>query len=174
MSTDPHEPGGISVTIKGDEPGGKYNDAKTPGTWVVFHGSPAKVKEQICEFFGLEFSENYQRPLFDLVNEATNLFKAAANASRTLGASVLTKSDGTPAQSSSDVWQQAQQGETSPPWPTEEKKAEPKVDPVIAAIEGCSSVADLQQVWAENQDAFNANPSYMDTYKAKGRALTAV
>jgi hypothetical protein len=172
--SDPHEPGGISVTIKGDEPGGKYNDAKKPGTWIVFHGSPAKIREQIIEVFEIE--NGADRPLYDLINEATDLFKASATVSQNLGGRVLSQGNGEqqqqPASSggSGDVWAQAAaaKGEQAPQQEAKEDK-----DPLLGVIESCKTVAEVQQVWAENQAAFNDNPDYMAAYKAKGKALSA-
>ncbi len=173
--SDPHEQGGISVTIKGDEPGGKYNDAKKPGTWIVFHGSPARIKEQICEVFEIEAGE---RPLYDLINEATDMFKASATVSQSLGGRVLSQGGGASVQQQvqgdgGDVWAQAAaaQGQQQSAPPAEEKKDD--VDPILAALETCKSVAEVQQVWAENQSAFNSNPAYMEAYKAKGKALSS-
>lgn len=174
--SDPHEPGGISVTIKGDEPGGKYNDAKKPGTWIVFHGSPAKIREQICEVFQIEGAD---RPLYDLINEATDLFKASATVSSNLGGRVLDAGSGQQQQSSGggDVWAQAAAAkQDSPPWNQQQQQQEEKkedVDPILAALEACTTVAEVQQVWAENQSAFNNTPAYMEAYKARGKALSA-
>lgn len=172
--SDPHEQGGISVTIKGDEPGGKYNDPKSPGTWIVFHGSPTKVREQIIEVFELDDTAK-ERPLFDVVNEATRLFKAVGNVSQSLGGRVLSSGNAEQQPSSgeqsgagnSDVWAQAAAARGG----GEQEKQE-DVDPILAALETCKTVAEVQQVWAENQAAFNANPAYMEAYKAKGKALS--
>jgi hypothetical protein len=172
--SDPHEPGGISVTIKGDEPGGKYNDAKKPGTWIVFHGSPAKIREQICEVFEIDGAD---RPLYDLINEATDTFKASATVSSGLGGRVLSQGNGgasaqqQPQSDGGDVWSQAAaaQGQQAPP----QQEAKEDKDPILAVIEQCKTVAEVQQVWAENQAAFNDNPAYMAAYKAKGKALSS-
>lgn len=174
--SDPHEPGGISVTIKGDEPGGKYNDAKKPGTWIVFHGSPAKIREQLCEVFEIE--NGADRPLYDLINEATDLFKASATVSQNLGGRVLSQGNGGGEQQASsgeggDVWAQAAAAKQGQSQQQEQQSQESDVDPILAALENCKSVAEVQQVWAENQSAFNSNPDYMAAYKAKGKALSA-
>jgi hypothetical protein len=172
--SDPHEPGGISVTIKGDEPGGKYNDAKKPGTWIVFHGSPAKIREQICEVFQIDGGD---RPLYDLINEATDTFKASATVSSSLGGRVLSQGNGGASAEQQvqgdggDVWAQAAAAKAQQPQQPQESKED--VDPILAALETCKSVAEVQQVWAENQAAFNSNPAYMEAYKAKGKALSS-
>lgn len=173
-TSDPHEPGGISVTIKGDEPGGKFNDPKSPGTWLVFHGSPARIREQLIDVFALDAEACAGRPLYDLVNEATVLFKAAANASKGvtsngLGGKVLSSSPSS-STGSGDVWDQAaaQQGQSQSA-PAAEKE---DVDPILSALEACRTVPEVQQVWAENQSAFNSNAEYMAAYKARGKALS--
>jgi hypothetical protein len=165
--SDPHENGGISVTIKGDEPGGKFNDPKSPGTWIVFHGTPAKVKEQICEVFDLDYTANHQRPLHALVLEATALFKATGNVSQSLGGTVLDPGSSAPANGaqggSGDVWDQVAKAKSEPKEP---------VDELLAQIEAAKTVAEVQQIWAENQKAFE-DDKYMDAYRAKGKALQA-
>lgn len=157
MATDPHETGDISVTIKGDEPGGKFNDPKSPSSWIVFHGTPAKVREQICEVFDL--ADDDERPLYDLINEATDIFKASAKVSRDLGGRVIAQGQ----QSSGDVWAQAQKDAPEPE----------KTDPILDALEACTTVTEVQQVWAENQDAFNSSAAYMDAYRTRGKALAS-
>lgn len=166
--SNPHEEGGISVTIKGDEPGGKYNDAKRPGTWIVFHGSPARVKEQIIEVFALG-AEAAERPLYDVVNEATDLFKATATVSDKLGGRVLNdgKSSG-----SGDAWDRAKSGDSSETKAPEKSEAEVEVERLTAEVAKVTTVEDLQQLWARNQEAFK-DEALMAAYKAKGKALSA-
>lgn len=153
--SDPNEVGGISVTIKGDEPGGKYNDAKSPGTWIVFHGSPQRVKEQIIEVFDFD-AEASQRSLHHLVNEATKVFKAVSSVGQSLGGTVLSKGEGEPASQ-----------------PASEPKAEEddETAPIKAMIGAASSRDALKKIWAENKAVFDANPSLMDEWKAKGKSL---
>lgn len=169
MSTDPNEIGGISVTIKGDEPGGKFNDAKSPGTWIVFHGTPAKVKEQIVEVFAMDAAA-LERPLYEVANDATALFKAAANVKTTLDGKVLNPgpqaAGNATAAPSGDVWAQANAARNSSSAPAE------AVDPLLVSIENCKTVAELQQLWAENQAAFG-DAKYMDPYRIKGKALSS-
>lgn len=160
---------GISVTIKGDEPGGKYNDAKSPSTWIVFHGSIDSVKLQIARAFHISTDGLAERPLYDLVNEATDLFKAAANASRGLGARALPSSP--PASTGVFAQAVAQQQAQAPAQPTATQPEPEPVDPILAALEAARSIPEVQQVWAENQAAFNSNPAYMQAYKTRGKAL---
>jgi hypothetical protein len=152
-------PGTISVTIKGDEPGGKYNDAKSPGTWIVFHGSIVAVKEQIVEAFDYE-ADAVNRPLYDLVNEATKSFKAINAVGTQLGGTVLSKGGEDKAQADS---------------PTEPAKSDEDdaTKPIKAMIENATSRDGLKQLWAENKAVFDANPSLMDEWKAKGKSLSS-
>lgn len=177
---DPFGSSGISVTLKSDEPGGKFNDPKSPGTWIVFHGTPSSVKDQIIEVFDLDAAAK-ERPLYDIVNEATKLFKAVNAVGGQLGGTVLSKGNDVrpggaaeqakPEGGTDGVWAQAEGNtSTTPPW-EEEKKDD--VDPILAALENCKTVADVQQIWAENQSAFNSNPDYMSAYKTRGKALSS-
>jgi hypothetical protein len=163
---EPYDAGGISVTLKSDEPGGKFNDPKSPGTWIVFHGSPSHVKSQIIEVFDLD-EKAAERPLYDLVNEATKLFKSVNAVGGQLGGTVLSK--GSEKSEDGDVWQQVANANANSTPPAEEKA---DVDPILAALENCKTVADVQQIWAENQSAFNDNADYMAAYKARGKALS--
>ena len=169
----PHEAGNISVTIKGDEPGGKYNDAKVPSTWIVFHGTPARIREQIIEVFDLG-DEAKAQPLYSLINEVTKLFKAVNSVGSQLGGTVLSTGPTAPAESAGnggDVWAQVDaQKADGPPW-NEEKKAD--ADPILVALESAKTLDEVKQVWAENQSAFNTTESYMSAYKARGKALSA-
>ena len=166
---EPFAPSGMSVTIKADEPGGKYNDPKSPGAWIVFHGSPSSIREQIIETFELEASAR-DMALYALVNEAEKLFKAVLGVGQVLGGTVL--KGGSQGSEKGDVWAKAagEESDKTPPWDTGEKK--PEKDPILTALEACQSVAEVTQVWAENQAAFNANADYMAAYKARGKALS--
>lgn len=163
--SDPYQPGAISVTVKQDEPGGKFNDPKSPGSWIVFHGTPALVREQIIETFGLVASDWNDKPLFTLVAEATKLFKATGNVSRQLGGQVI--STGSESQQSASsggsAWAQA----ASEP----EKSAEEKLkETLLEQVEQQPNVKALKELWAKNQEAFAAD-ELMTAYLAKGKAL---
>ncbi len=166
----PHETGGISVTIKSDEPGGKFNDPKSPGTWIVFHGSPARVREQIVEVFNLGEAA-LKEPLYSVVNEATKLFKTVSNVGQILGGTVLssgnTEPTTAPSSSGGDVWSQVSSAKAA-----SEQQAEPPADPVLTAITAAKEIAELQQIWAENQSLFTEGSEYMAAYKARGKELS--
>ena len=158
--SDPHESAGISVTIKQDEPGGKFNDAKSPGSWLVFHGSPAAVAEQIRETFGIAPSDV---PLDELVQEATGLWKATSNVRQGLGAKVVGKPTGSTAEAAQDAAQ-------APASPKAEEKAE---DPILFALKTATTLDEVKTVRAENQQAFTDNPDYLAAWKARGREIKA-
>lgn len=160
---DPHEvtsPAGISVTIKSDEPGGKFNDPKSPGTWIVFHGSPQRVKEQIIEVFDLP-EESLSRPLYDLTNEATKLYKGVMSVGSTLGGTVIRP--GTEAAPAGGQGQSA-------PAQSNSDEAEAESKRLLAALEAATTVQEVKEVWARNQEAFKA-PALMEAYMARGKAI---
>lgn len=158
--SDPYERDNISITMKQD---GK------DGTWIVFHGSPAKVREQVIEVFQLE--NEWETPLFDLINAATRLYKSTGNISSQLGGRVITKTDRTSEsgnQSSGSAWDRA--GGSSEP-------AEPEVDPNVVrlsgAIESAQTRAELKELFARNKAVFDANADLTDEWKSKGKSLPA-
>jgi hypothetical protein len=158
--SDPHERGdGISVTLKQD---GK------DGTWLVFHGSAARVREQIIEVFpGID--ETGDAPLFDLINEATRLYKAAGNINSTLGGRVVgSKGKSESNGATGSAWDRAA-GNTA--------DAEPEVDPNVArieaAIEEATDVASLKELYARNKVHFENHPDLLTAYKTKGKALSS-
>lgn len=158
--SDPHESAGISVTIKQDEPGGKFNDAKSPGSWIVFHGTPAKIAEQIKEVFDLPIDGV---PLYELTQQATELFKATSNVRQGLGIKTVGKTTGA-APEASQVAAEA---------PATQAAAPAAEDPLLAALKGAQSRAELKTLRAENQAAFNENPEYLATWKSRGKELPA-
>lgn len=159
--TNPHEPGRISVTLKQD---GK------DGTWVVFHGSPEEVRQQIVGLFP-EFDGQTDAPLYDLINEATRLFKAAGNVSSRLGGRVVGNkaASGNESSDSGSAWDRVAGNGAEP-------QQEPEVDPNVARlqreIEGAADVAALRELFARNKAAFDANPDLVADWKAKGKSLS--
>lgn len=158
--SDPHERGdGISVTLKQD---GK------DGTWLVFHGSPARVREQIIDVFpGID--PEHDAPLFDLINEATRLYKAAGNLNSTLGGRVVGKGKSEGNAPTGSAWDRAQAGNTAEPEP----EVDPNVTRIEAAIEEAADVASLKELYARNKVHFDANPDLLAAYKAKGKSLSS-
>jgi hypothetical protein len=161
---DPNEPGRISVTLKQDEVRGR--DFSSPGTWIVFHGSPAEVRSQITETFGIADEGS----LADLISAATSEFKATGNVSTGLGGRVIGNgSKQTGPTGSGSAWDRAAGNGAEAP-------AEPEVDPnvtrVLAEIEAVTDVPALQQVYARNKAVFDANEDVLAAYKAKGKSLS--
>jgi len=148
----PHEPGRVSVTLKSDS---------RDGTWIVFHGSTQEIRRQIIETF--ELFEARETPLWELINEATSLYKAAGNASAGLGGRSLKKSEGNAATGS--AWDKVAAG----------AEPEPEVDPNIArltaAIEAATTTDALRDLYARNAAHF-ANPDLLAAWQAKGKALS--
>jgi len=155
---DPNEPGRISVTMKADS---------REGTWIVFHGSPAEVRDQIIDVFALT-EEETDGPLYDLINEATRLYKAAGNVNSTLGGRVVggTKSETT---KSGSAWDRAAGNGGNAP-------AEPEVDPNVVrltnAIEGATDVTTLKELYARNKAHFDGNAELFAAWQAKGKSLS--
>lgn len=157
MGGDPNEPGRISVTLKQD---GK------DGTWLVMHGSPAEVRAQIAEVFDLN-EEQSDGPLFDLINEATRLYKAAGNVSSGLGGRVVGGSNGSARSGSGSAWAQAAGNGAEA-----EPEADPNIARVEAGIEAATTRDGLREFYARNEAVFKANPELVDAYKAKGKSLS--
>lgn len=158
--SNPHEPGRISVTFKHD---GK------DGTWLVVHGNAAEVREQIIEVFQMEAEAD--APLYDLINEATSLYKAAGNARSSLGGRVIPPSQqqSEKPQGNGSAWERVGSGASAP--------AEPEVDPNVArieaAIEEATDVTSLKELYARNKVHFDTNPDLLAAYKAKGKSLSS-
>ena len=161
--SDPNQPGGMSVTLKADEPGGKYNDAKSPGTWIVFHGPPAAIREQILETF--TFDEGAKDlDLAGLVVEATRMFKAVFNVAGSLGGRVLGGQGESQNEGSSSAWAEAR-GEAGA---TEEQKAEPAT--LADLIEQSTTVQELKELWMDRSYEIKSE-SLVEAWAAKGKAL---
>lgn len=158
--SNPFAPRRVCVTVK--VPESKRYAGDNP--WLVFEGDVEGVKEMIAETFGISVEG---LSLADAVINAQHFASGLGAVSQGLGGTVL---GAKASEGSSDVWAQAAaaRGGTTPA--TEEK---PAVDPILEQIENANNVADLQQIWAENQAAFNSNATYMDAYKAKGKSFTA-
>jgi hypothetical protein len=150
----PHTPGRVSVTFKQD---GK------DGTWIVVHGSPAEVRKQIVEVFDMEGQD--EQPLYDLINEATRLYKASGNITSTLGGRVVgggsKSTEDKPSGNGGSAWDQPQ-----------EDAPDPNVVRLQQEIEGCTSVDALRNLYARNKAEFDGNADLMSEWKAKGKALS--
>lgn len=143
--SDPHEPGGLSVTLKKD---GK--DA----SWIVFHGSVDRIKEDIGKAFDME-ADAQELSLVGLALNADNLWKGTGHAGRVLGARAT--SGGSP------PWDEARAQSSAP--------AEPVKDPLFAKVESAEDVPALKLLFAENKSAFDANTELFAAWKAKGKSI---
>lgn len=141
----PHEDGGVSITLKQDG---------RDGMWTVFHGSPARIRENIIALFGLEGVD--ELTLHEVSLEAQRIYKGAGNAASILGARPV-------ASKSSEAWKQAQATEAAP--------AEPERDPLLDKIEAVKDVESLKLLWAENRPAFDENPDLLSQWKLRGKAI---
>lgn len=146
--SDPHNPRGMSVTLKGE--------GKDP-TWLVFHGSPASVKEDIIEAFNLtgEFAD---LSLHELQVEATRIHKATANVSRVLGGRPVPASS----ESSTAAWNDARA-----------EPVVPVVNPLIERIASLTTVPEVRDLYARNEAEFKADADLLALWKAKGKELAA-
>ncbi|ONI83988.1 hypothetical protein ALI22I_34030 [Saccharothrix sp. ALI-22-I] len=152
-------------------------------TWAVFNGLPDEVRADLIRYFGLDEYAASGLTLNELVINATKVAhggpipmptQAAQAAPDEAQVMQLLKDElgARPIQEPApkgDPWADAGSSAGSPPWDISEK---PAVNPMLAQIEACKSVPELQRLWAENQAAFQ-DGALMDAYKAKGRALKA-
>lgn len=150
MSSNPNEPGRISVTLKGEG-----RDA----TWIVFHGSPGEVRAQVMEVFDLP-DESSKQSLADLINEATSLYRATGNVSNRLGGRTLG--------GGASAWDRTSNGNGG-------STPQPEVDPnkvrVEAAIDAAATRDELKELYARNEAVFSAHADLLVAYKAKGKSL---
>lgn len=121
--------------------------------WLVFRGTPERVKEQIVVAFGTDVEEAEGLTLAELVVNVSKTAQGARTASAGLGGTVI-KQGG---------WARAAQEEAAP--------AEPEVNPLLAKIEAVDSVDKLRDLYARNADAFKNDADLMAAWKAKGASL---
>lgn len=160
---DPHvlpKPGHMSVTLKHD---GK------DGTWIVFHGIAADIRKQIIDAFDMQGQED--APLYDLINEATRVFKSTGNITSSLGGRVVggKKSEGAPPSGGGSAWQQAAAGNAG----EEEEPVDINVVRLTKAIEEVTDVTVLKELYARNKAHFDGNAELFAEWQAKGRALSS-
>lgn len=149
---------GITVTIKW---GKGYEEP-----WLVFHGLAREVREDIIAAFGFDGESVADLTLAELVVNAKQAAHGTGRVASQLGGRVISQGQAKPAApTEEDAWSKAEQEPAAP--------AEPEVNPLYAEIEKQPSVAALQRLWAENKDAFTAEPELMVAYKVKGKALSS-
>lgn len=153
--SDPHGTREVSVTIKVPESKRYAGDAP----WLVFYGSTDSIIEQIAQAFQLDADG---QSLIELTMQAQGIANTfSRNPDVGLGAKTVGKS--TP--SSAQKPQEAAQAPAS-----EAADTEPE-DGLLAALQGAQSRAELKTIRAENQQAFNDDPKYLDAWKARGREV---
>lgn len=151
----PHVPtvGHISVTLKGE---GK--DA----TWIVFHGKPDYVRAQIMDVMGMD---EHDGPLYDLINQATTLFKGASNVSAGLGGRVINGNNANKRVVGGPAWDEPQ-GEPAEPVDLNALR-------LSKAIEAATEAKALQELYARNKEAFVGNAELFAEWNAKGKSLSS-
>lgn len=162
--SDPHEAGsGIGVTIKY---GKGYDES-----WLTFRGSVERVREDIIAVFGMDGASVRDLNLNAVVTEATSIAHGLSAANSGFGGTIISTSG----PSASDTPSVAQeQGSADDVWAqAAATPEEPKVNPLITAIEGASDTESLRVLYAENQSAFTSDAALFEQWKAKGKALSA-
>ncbi|MGW1836983.1 hypothetical protein [Streptomyces sp. NPDC002067] len=122
---------------------------------VRLEGSEEAIRDAIRSFFWPDCDTLTNVSLAELVIEASRTARSASQIVHGLGARVVPAQAGAP--------------ETADrPSPAEHSEAKA----VLEQIEACRTIDELKRLWAENQAAFS-DPSVMDAWKARGRALAA-
>lgn len=155
---DPYKPGHMSVTLKAD---GK------DGTWIVFHGDPAAIRSQITTVFDLNETGDADAPLYDLINEATRIYKSTGTINAALGGRTVGGGKDS-AGATGSAWDRAGSGnaaEQAPP-------VDINVVRLTNAIENATNVAELKELFARNKAFFDENAELFAAWQAKGKALT--
>lgn len=178
MSNESSRDRGVSVTLKG----GRDFDAP----WIVFSGTVDSIREDIISAFGFnakdddgnEVSNAPDLDLHDLAVEAARAFTAQYGAAQTLGGKPVGRgrsggnrrstSSSSQGSESGSAWDQAA-AEQQPA--AEAAPEEPQGPDLPALIEGCASVADLKNLWADHTDALQGDADLLAKWKARGRAL---
>lgn len=152
---------GIGITIKY---GKGYEE-----TWATFQGTPAEVRDDIVDFFGLDAASVADLTVSDIVVNATGIAHAKGNTVAGLGGKVISRNSTPAATPAAD---EAQQSTGDDPWANADQPAdEPKVEPtILEQIAEQQTVKDLQLLWSSNQEAFK-DAEVMAAWKARGKAL---
>lgn len=158
---------GLQVTIKY---GKGYEE-----TWVSFAGLPDEIREDIVNYFDLDWDSINGLSLSEVVVTATNLAHAKGTLASTLGATVIPRGEEykpatTQVNPQGDVWEnvgQAAQAQAATP------AAEPEKHPLFAVIESETTIDGLKRLYAESAQAFTEQPELLAAWKARGKALKA-
>jgi hypothetical protein len=155
--SNPHAPRRVSATIKYPESARYAND----NPWLVFEGNVEAVREQVIEAFGMEETEGLT--LADAVVNAQRQASTTGAVANGLGGTVISKGG--------SAWDKAKGGSPAPAKP-EKSEAEIEVERLTAEVAKVSTTAELQDLWARNQEAFK-DAGLMEAYRAKGKSLQA-
>lgn len=145
------------MTVKVPESKRYAND----NPWLVFEGSDAAtVRQNVLDAFGMTADASLS--LFDVLLNAQQIATKTGGTARSLGGTVIGNEAAAPSTESASVADEAA--------PAEEPQGP---HPLLAQIEAQTSVADLQDLWARNKAAFDADADLMAAYKARGKGLQA-
>lgn len=140
--------------------------------WAVFHGSPAEVRADIIEFFGITAADVAGLSLSDLVVNASQEARGVATIAQGLDATVTASPQAPSAPAArpttagaADPWAEASAAST----PAEPEP--PAEDPVLTRIKNAADVPTLQRIWVTHQSAFS-DPAVKEAWKVRGRELT--
>lgn len=160
--TDPSAPREVGVTLKFPE-SARY---KADNPWITFRGTPESIRESIVAVMGWTAEDTNDLTLAALVYNAQRDVTAIGSAGNGLGGRVISEG-----KASGPAWEEAKSSPAEPAAP--EKSAEElAVERLTAEVAKVADVAELQQLWARNQEAFK-NEGLMAAYKARGKALSA-
>lgn len=146
MTPDPNERGaGLSVTIKQDS---------RDGTWVVFHGSIERIREDMAEAMDIP----NEGSLSDMIASATAKFKGEGNVARVLGGKPT-------AASSPNGGSSPSEGSGS-----REKGLE---DIIREEIESAATTDALRAVWGKHSQHVPKGSANYDLFREKSKELSS-
>lgn len=166
---DPHADRGISLTIKY---GKDFDDP-----WVVFRGSPAAIREQALDYFGVTPDERQgQLDTHSLVIELVYLAQSSYHVATQAGGQVIPPKTDAALADEEPSSEAAEIPEPSPPaggdvWEqaaAARKKPEPTL---IELIEACETRVELQDLFVANQEALKPGTEAREAWKARGKGL---
>lgn len=136
--SDPHEKSGLSVTLKQD---------RKDGTWVVFHGSVSRIREDMAEALDIP----NEGSLGDMIAVATAKFKGQGNVAAILGGKPV-------------------QGESSEPQQSSEDRT---AEAIKAAIAAAKDMDALKDIWARYKEHVKQGSEVYDLFQAKTKEVQA-
>lgn len=149
MGSNPNEVAGLSVTLKADG---------RDGMWMVFHGSPSAIRENLIEAFN--FTDTDDQTLVDIAVQANGHYKGVTNAAAKLGAKP----------SSTGAWTNAAR-DADKTDPTAEGSEAPPARTLLDDLADCTDLTSHRQLWAEHRSEFEGDEGLMEAWKNRGREL---